>query len=74
MLGRRLTLLLERDDVEDAEAPRPLPEKSGWSGTVALGCGDELPELVDLLFAELDLEAVLAGDLLLAVIADRVGI
>src|SRR5436305_8325421 len=44
------------------------------SGTVALGFGDELPELVDLLFAELDLEAVLARDLLLAVIADRVGI
>jgi hypothetical protein len=34
--------------------------------------GDELPELVDLLFAETDLEAVLVGDLLLAVVADRV--
>jgi hypothetical protein len=39
-----------------------------------LGFGNEFPKLVDLLFAELDLEAVLARDLLLAVIADRVGI
>jgi hypothetical protein len=36
--------------------------------------GDELPEFVDFLFTELDLEAVLVGDLLLAVIADRVEI
>ena len=43
-------------------------------GSVALGLGDELPELVDLFFAELDLEAVLVRDLLLAVIADRGGI
>ena len=49
-------------------------QRGRWSGTVAVGCGDELPELVDRLFAELDLEAVLVGDLLLAVIADRVGI
>jgi hypothetical protein len=40
----------------------------------SLSLGDELPELVDLLFAEPDLEAVLIGDLLLAVIADQVGI
>ena len=37
------------------------------SGTVALGFGNEFPKLVDLLFAELDLEAVLVRDLLLAV-------
>jgi hypothetical protein len=39
-----------------------------------LGFGNEFPKLVDLLFAELDLEAVLVRDLLLAVIADRVWI
>jgi len=36
--------------------------------------GDELPELVDLLFVELDLESVLVGNLLFAVVADRGGI
>jgi len=38
-----------------------------------LGFGNEFPKLVDLLFAEFDLEAVLVRDLLLAVIAERVG-
>jgi hypothetical protein len=51
-----------------------LPEKGGWSGTVALGFGDNPAEFADHLFAELDLETMLVRDLLLTVIVDRVRI